>query len=382
MLLRSYYKSGVPPQPKCGARIQESGVRNQNNCVRFADGYDFLVFIVLCGCKRTINYITALSVGQRFIDFCASEEQSTDERQLTDNTQSSKRTVRVLGIFRNSVNLRANSEILTIVSKDIGRSASSLMIDNVSRLMLTIDEIGYCQVNNIRFLNSEIDFFNAPVWRGCLVKTFVNEHRNKLSWESICVLKSALRRGDASKPNSAWCEDNEVNRLWEISNDASRLKSVWCEDSISSLIRGIVRLPDDPESAVRGLIGLGPGLTPAGDDVILGFLSVINHFSDDNDYLQKLRNTISVTLHATTDLSAQFLKNALRYDYHEYIEGVLTALCDTPESIVPAVTKLLGIGATSGYAIATGMYNAAVFCLNGNIDSTATTQTNIKFSVI
>jgi hypothetical protein len=141
------------------------------------------------------------------------------------------------------------------------------------------------------------------------------------------------------------------------------------DDRESMLMRGVARLPDDPESAVRGLIGLGPGLTPAGDDMILGFLAVINHFTDDNVYLQKLRSAINTSLHATTDLSAQFLKNALRYEYHEYIEGVLTALYDTPESIIPAVTMLLSIGATSGFAIATGMYNAAMLCMNGKMSN-------------
>ena len=42
-----YYKIkwGSTHNPKCCARIQESGFRSQNDCDRFADGFNFVFFI-------------------------------------------------------------------------------------------------------------------------------------------------------------------------------------------------------------------------------------------------------------------------------------------------------------------------------------------------
>ena len=41
-------KWGSTHNPKCGARIQNSGVRNQNSCVRFADICNLLVYYLCC----------------------------------------------------------------------------------------------------------------------------------------------------------------------------------------------------------------------------------------------------------------------------------------------------------------------------------------------
>ena len=45
LMLFGYTKASSTRNPKCRARIQNSGVRSQNSCVRFADEFDFLVFL-------------------------------------------------------------------------------------------------------------------------------------------------------------------------------------------------------------------------------------------------------------------------------------------------------------------------------------------------
>ena len=41
-------KAGSTRNPKYDARIQNSGVINQNSCIRYADGYNLLVFCLCC----------------------------------------------------------------------------------------------------------------------------------------------------------------------------------------------------------------------------------------------------------------------------------------------------------------------------------------------
>ncbi|MDR2035361.1 MAG: DUF2877 domain-containing protein, partial [Coriobacteriales bacterium] len=69
-------------------------------------------------------------------------------------------------------------------------------------------------------------------------------------------------------------------------------------------------------------VGLGPGLTPAGDDVLLGYLAVYNHLGPDPAWKQAMHSAVSAALGQTTTLSAHLLKNALEYDYHESIQRV------------------------------------------------------------
>ena len=50
---------GFPHNTKYGARIQNSGVRIQNSCIRFADGYNLLVFCLHCAEFKRTNVASA-----------------------------------------------------------------------------------------------------------------------------------------------------------------------------------------------------------------------------------------------------------------------------------------------------------------------------------
>ena len=107
---------------------------------------------------------------------------------------------------------------------------------------------------------------------------------------------------------------------------------------------------------VSDLIGLGPGLTPAGDDMLVGYLAVMNRFGRDEAHLETLKREIERNLHRTTDLSSQALRDAVNGEYCEAVENVLAAL-----------ETLLKIGAGSGSDMAYGMF-AAIEQLRGERD--------------
>jgi hypothetical protein len=112
-----------------------------------------------------------------------------------------------------------------------------------------------------------------------------------------------------------------------------------------------------PSEAVKSLIGLGPGLTPTGDDVLLGFLSIVNTCDDFIPAREAFINEILSNLKYTSDISGYFLKMAAESHYHEYVQNVIYSMVfGLPESVSISVKKLLSIGATSGSDIATGMY--------------------------
>ena len=93
--------------------------------------------------------------------------------------------------------------------------------------------------------------------------------------------------------------------------------------------------------------------------MLLGFMAVINHQSENSGYVNLLHSIISNSLGRTVDLSAQALKNALNRDYHEYIQKCLRDINEgNIEDIYISASALLGIGATSGSDIACGMYYA------------------------
>ena len=105
----------------------------------------------------------------------------------------------------------------------------------------------------------------------------------------------------------------------------------------------------------RRLIGLGEGLTPAGDDLLVGSLAVARRFRPDfvleNPAIgQALANAAR---EGTTLVACEFLLEALEGRFSETVIALLVA-ADVPGARV-ALDDLLALGATSGADTAAGM---------------------------
>jgi Protein of unknown function (DUF2877) len=111
-------------------------------------------------------------------------------------------------------------------------------------------------------------------------------------------------------------------------------------------------LTSEPAAAVAGLLGRGPGLTPAGDDVLAGFVLGARAFG--LDAAGVLAEVAATAPARTTAVSAALLWHAAR---GECVDEVAAVLAD-PSG--PTVARLLRVGHTSGAALATGLSTAAL----------------------
>ena len=97
-----------------------------------------------------------------------------------------------------------------------------------------------------------------------------------------------------------------------------------------------------------GLIGLGEGLTPAGDDCLVGALAVLHRF--DRAWLAAHPEIQAAVRRrawdGTTAVAREFVAHALAGQFAESVVDLLAA--DSVEAARRAVTRLLEVGATSG----------------------------------
>jgi len=125
---------------------------------------------------------------------------------------------------------------------------------------------------------------------------------------------------------------------------------------------------DELAAAARGLCGLGPGLTPAGDDWLAGWL-LAQHLADD---LRGLRPTAGwhdlegliadITADRTTTLSRAFLECAAAGEADEHWHALLSALAEEPMTSLPvfqSTDAILSHGDTSGAATLAGFFAGA-----------------------
>jgi len=106
------------------------------------------------------------------------------------------------------------------------------------------------------------------------------------------------------------------------------------------------------------VIGLGPGLTPAADDVVAGALAVLALVGRLDERLAAAIEVRAST--RTTALSAALLGAASKGQVIPQVVGVLIVLAagGPPSRLEYAAAELLCVGATSGHALCAGMAGA------------------------
>ena len=131
-------------------------------------------------------------------------------------------------------------------------------------------------------------------------------------------------------------------------------------------------LRDEPQGLPRLLaqvVGRGPGLTPAGDDVLVGMLAALRLAPSTQAaaHAAILARSVEPLLASTTDLSAHLLRQAARGLFGRALHELVSALADdtAPDPLRERIARVLAIGATSGADACAGVLAVAPhFCLH------------------
>lgn len=118
---------------------------------------------------------------------------------------------------------------------------------------------------------------------------------------------------------------------------------------------------DDPAGAVGRLLGSGPGLTPAGDDLLCGALAASALFGIPGTALaDAVLGRLAGSDLATTSLSRQLLLRAVAGDGLPELGQLGRALCQPDPAVSrPAWQRVLRIGHSSGAALGLGLLAGA-----------------------
>jgi len=107
------------------------------------------------------------------------------------------------------------------------------------------------------------------------------------------------------------------------------------------------------ESGVSELIGYGAGLTPDGDDYLLGYLASLwpwQRLGAISAHLKLLRPAIKSQLHRTNTISRHYLELALQGHYSQSIDHLTTVLIhgSTPADVKRSAIDVMKFGSSSG----------------------------------
>ena len=123
---------------------------------------------------------------------------------------------------------------------------------------------------------------------------------------------------------------------------------------------------EDAGTSIRLLIGLGPGLTPSGDDFLVGYLaglwSTAGNSPSQMQFLAALDAEISETARSTNEISRSYLRSAVKGHVSEPIAKLAQQLnqANNMSSVTAATEAALQVGHTSG---ADGVLGLLLGCL-------------------
>lgn len=251
-------------------------------------------------------------------------------------------TGRVHSVFASVCNLLCGDTLLTIAACSVGDGPATLRLAGSTtpdlRAAFDIGESVGGDGSVLRSGRVELRLRRVQVWRPVAPRCLLPPERIDARLVAVDVGLAQPHRGQSS-----------------ILVNAGAATVAALRDACRTL---------DVEAAVRHairLIGWGEGLTPAGDDFLIGLLAGLDAFVACDDRRGRLRSAIAalVTTSArrTTPIAAHYLKLAAGGHYNEPLVGLRNALLaeDDWQVVDVALRRALAIGASSGADTARGL---------------------------
>jgi len=245
---------------------------------------------------------------------------------------------RLLHVFDRACNLiDERGEVLSIVTPQIGDGPFNLVIEEnicFSEHLRLESEI-FASPTQLHLGDLSVAVANARIWNPCP------------DWEKLHAGK-----GEIGHRLSQLRMTNYPMPGMEIGFAAARSDSMTAHvQALVSNLSSSLAAADVPSSllAARKLAGLGAGLTPAGDDYLMGAIYAVwiaHPFEVAGALAKKIADTAAPL---TTSLSAAWLRSAGKGEagilWHEFFNALLSK---DQARIEESKTKILAVGESSG----------------------------------
>lgn len=261
--------------------------------------------------------------------------------------------------FRSALNLRLNGDdyLLTLIACEEGDLPQGIRLDVPNGFSFTdfrLGELVICRDGILHLENNSliVQLKDARCWK--------------------CDLP-ALNFAPANPAvSAAW------DFAWDMLNKQQRLATseIVAEEIIhgsaragishkaGEAIRDLInttRRYDLNLSAVKALIGLGSGLTPSGDDLLIGYLTglwcTVQNQNERMQFLARLGETVFHLSSRTNDISRTYLYHAAQGQVSSRLSDLAEVIChgETPERLSVIAEAAFRVGHTSGMDSVTGL---------------------------
>lgn len=268
----------------------------------------------------------------------------------------------VHSVFRSAVNLRLNraDRLLTLLAPSEADQPQGIRLGTCGFFSFEGIQSGEpvaCRENSLRFEDTplSIQLRGARRWKCALSKLAADTTKPSVSaawrfaWEALNKQQKLLNAeiiaedlSDPDKTTPAGIARKAGEAMRELQHAARQHE------------------PPNP-SALRGLIGLGCGLTPSGDDLLVGYLAGLWCTAQNRyervQFISGLGKTVNRLSQQTNDISRTCLYHAARGRVSSRLAALAEAICrgENSNHLAAATESAMQAGHTSGIDTVTGL---------------------------
>ncbi len=248
--------------------------------------------------------------------------------------QASGVPLQVLSVHRRACNLiTPRGDLVALVTADLGHGPFHVVVeaDAPFTSVCAVGEVGVLTKKEIRLPRLRVLLAESRLW-----SPEVRWPLLRWRWDRVLALTvQALqaRAPDLHVSLDTLADAHVTARVRQVAH------ALVAGDSIHA------------REALAHLVGLGPGLTPAGDDAIVGLLAGWRALHPEQDPTwPDLRGWVLAASRGTHRISRAWLEAAAHNAFAEPWHHLADALTDDdPHALTRALTRLRHQGATSGY---------------------------------
>ena len=255
-------------------------------------------------------------------------------------------SIQVHSVYSHSVNLLINHHLLTIQTKGSALSPLSL-----------ICSLNAQQLSQLPWKRGEYISARLIIAHDC---TFYD---TALIPHTMHKVRSGFYRNFAA----------EVIRLSQPQGFGRLLENIETDDLILNHVQKVLHnvevafkqgLYQQAALLLSGLIGVGIGLTPSGDDFLCGVLAMLSAAAMQHTPLYRsLLQEIDIRIAQTNEISAAFLRCAMQNQYAQAVIDFFDINQLTDMKQVSVLQSFQNIGHSSGMDTLFGIYFAAAFLM-------------------
>lgn len=245
----------------------------------------------------------------------------------------------VHSVFKNVINLKTLSEIISLVTPAVGKGPNNIVVEanDLSRFQSAGLE------GKLMFLKEfEVDFGTAKKYDSGL---FISKANLSVLFHNLQITEQIITK-ESSPFSSAFLLD-EFREQYFITTLQINIKNS-IKNAFNDLMKGSL-------DSVKKLKGVGFGLTPQGDDLINGVIIALYFFEQlYNISTRELRNKIYHFTSSSNLLSRTFIYYSSIGRFYQHFKNYLLSILSEVSNVECSTREVLKFGETSGADVLTG----------------------------